>query len=254
MNVLVAKTANDAERIAYTLIKERISGKHDFVLGLATGSTPVGMYQMFKQDALDCSHVTSVNLDEYIGLSPEHPQSYHRFMKERLFDEVPFKQSHLPQGDAPDPQAEAARYEDLVRNLGVDLQLLGIGENGHIAFNEPGTALDAKTHVTELTESTREANRRFFDRLEDVPTHAITMGLDTIMNAREIVLVATGERKAEAVQHMIESVPTVDWPATILQAHPCVTVVLDEAAASRCADSLQARGQEAATRFFTIRD
>jgi glucosamine-6-phosphate deaminase len=137
------------------------------------------MYQMFKQDALDCSHVTSVNLDEYIGLSPEHPQSYNRFMKDRLFDEVPFKQSHLPQGDAPDPQAEAARYEDLVRKLGVDLQLLGIGENGHIAFNEPGTALDAKTHVTELTESTREANRRFFDRLEDVPTHAITMGLDT---------------------------------------------------------------------------
>lgn len=253
MNVLVAQTAQDAERIAYTLIKERILGRRDFILGLATGSTPVGMYKMFKQDALDCRHVTSVNLDEYIGLSPEHPQSYNHFMKERLFDDVPFKQSFLPRGDAPDPEQEAERYERLVRSLGVELQLLGIGENGHIAFNEPGTPLDAKTHVTELTDSTREANRRFFARLENVPTHAITMGLDTIMNAREIVLVATGERKAEAVRHMIESVPTVEWPATILQAHPSVTVVLDQKAASHCIEALQARGVEAAARFFSIR-
>lgn len=253
MNVLVARNAQDAERIAYTIIKERLAGKNAFVLGLATGSTPVGMYKMFKQDALDCRHVTSVNLDEYIGLGADHPQSYHHFMKERLFDEVPFKEHFLPQGDAPDAEKEAERYEQLVRSLGVDLQLLGIGENGHIAFNEPGTTLDAKTHVTELTASTREANRRFFDKLSDVPTHAITMGLDTIMNAREIVLVAAGTRKAEAVHHMIERVPTVDWPATILQAHPSVTIVLDVEAASRCDDARQARGREAADRFFSIR-
>lgn len=253
MNVLIAKTAQDAERIAYTIIKERLVGRENFVLGLATGSTPVGMYRLFKQEALDCRHVTSVNLDEYIGLGSDHPQSYHHFMKERLFDDVPFKQHFLPRGDAPNAQQEAERYEQLVRSLGVELQLLGIGENGHIAFNEPGTALDAKTHVTELADSTREANRRFFDKLSDVPTHAITMGLDTIMNAREIVLVATGTRKKEAVHQMIERVPTVDWPATILQAHPCVTVVLDEEAASSCAQALQERGQEAAARFFMIR-
>lgn len=253
MNILVAKTPAEAEKIAYTLIKERLTDKQNFVLGLATGSTPVGMYKMFKQDNLDCSHVTTVNLDEYIGLAPSHPQSYNHFMKERLFDAIPFKESHLPHGDAANPTEEAARYENLVRSIGVDLQLLGIGENGHIAFNEPGTALDAKTHVTELTESTREANRRFFDSIEEVPTQAITMGLDTIMNAREIVLVATGERKAEAVHHMIESVPSVEWPATILQAHPSVTVVLDPEAASRCANDLQARGSEAAERFFSIR-
>lgn len=253
MNILVANTPEKAEQIAYTLIKERLLGKHDFVLGLATGSTPVGMYKMFKEDRLDCRHVTSVNLDEYIGLAPDHPQSYHHFMEEKLFDDVPFKENHLPRGDADDPEAEAKRYEALVRSIGVDLQLLGIGENGHIAFNEPDTALDAKTHVTKLTESTREANRRFFDSIEDVPTDAITMGLDTIMNAREIVLVATGTRKAEAVHHMIESVPTIDWPATILQAHPSVTVVLDKEAASHCADALQARGNEAAARFFSIR-
>ncbi|MEW8968725.1 glucosamine-6-phosphate deaminase [Exiguobacterium alkaliphilum] len=253
MNILVANTPQDAEQIAYTLIKERLAGKREFVLGLATGSTPVGMYKMFKQDRLDCSHVTSVNLDEYIGLAPDHPQSYHHFMEEKLFDDVPFKESYVPRGDAPDPEQETARYEALVRSIGVDLQLLGIGENGHIAFNEPGTALDAKTHVTELTESTREANRRFFDSIDEVPTQAITMGLDTIMNAREIVLVATGTRKAEAVHHMIESVPTIEWPATILQAHPSVTVVLDKEAASRCAEALQARGNEAAARFFSIR-
>ncbi|TCI69271.1 glucosamine-6-phosphate deaminase [Exiguobacterium sp. SH0S7] len=253
MNILVAKTPADAEQIAYTLIKERLAGKREFVLGLATGSTPVGMYKMFKQDQLDCRHVTSVNLDEYIGLAPSHPQSYNHFMEERLFNDVPFKESHLPRGDAKDPDAEAERYEQLVRSIGVDLQLLGIGENGHIAFNEPGTALDAKTHVTALTESTREANRRFFDANEEVPTHAITMGLDTIMNAREIVLVATGDRKANAVHHMIESVPSVDWPATILQAHPSVTIVLDTEAASQCAQALQARGSEAAARFFSIR-
>ncbi|TCI20692.1 glucosamine-6-phosphate deaminase [Exiguobacterium sp. SL-9] len=253
MNILVAKTPTDAETIAYTLITERLAGKREFVLGLATGSTPVGMYEMFKRDALDCSHVTSVNLDEYIGLAPSHPQSYHHFMEEKLFNDVPFKESHVPRGDAADPEAEAARYEQLVRSIGVDLQLLGIGENGHIAFNEPGTALDAKTHVTELTESTREANRRFFDTIEEVPTHAITMGLDTIMNAREIVLVATGTRKAEAVHHMIESVPTIEWPASILQAHPSVTIVLDAEAASGCSDVLQARGSEAGDRFFSIR-
>lgn len=253
MNILVAATPQEAEKIAYTIIKERVEGNRAFVLGLATGSTPVGMYQMFKEDRLDCRHVTSVNLDEYIGLAPTHPQSYDRFMQERLFQDVPFKQSFLPKGDAQDPEQEASRYEALVRALRVDLQLLGIGENGHIAFNEPGTALDAKTHVTALTASTREANRRFFDRIEDVPTHAITMGLDTIMNAREIVLVATGERKAEAVHQMIESIPTIEWPATILQAHPNVSVVLDKAAASRCAEALQARGKEAAARFFSIR-
>lgn len=253
MNILVANTPQEAEQIAYTLIKERLTGKREFVLGLATGSTPVGMYKMFKQDQLDCRHVTSVNLDEYIGLAPNHPQSYHHFMEEKLFNDVPFKESHLPRGDAADPEQETARYEALIRSIGVDLQLLGIGENGHIAFNEPGTALDAKTHVTELTESTREANRRFFDSIDDVPTQAITMGLDTIMNAREIVLVATGTRKAEAVHHMIESVPTIEWPATILQAHPSVTVVLDKEAASQCAEALQARGNEAAARFFSIR-
>lgn len=253
MNILIAKTAADADKIAYTLIKERLTGKREFVLGLATGSTPVGMYQMFKQDQLDCSHVTSVNLDEYIGLAPSHPQSYHHFMEERLFNDVPFKQSHLPRGDAEDPETEAARYEKLVRSIGVDLQLLGIGENGHIAFNEPGTPLDMITHVTELTASTREANRRFFDSIEEVPTQAITMGLDTIMNAREIVLVATGERKAEAVHQMIESEPSIDWPASILQAHPSVTIVLDADAASNCSQMLQARGSEAADRFFSIR-
>jgi glucosamine-6-phosphate deaminase len=201
------------------------------VFGLATGSTPISVYDALTASDLDFSDKVSVNLDEYVGLDGSHDQSYRYFMNEHLFNKKPFKESYVPNGLGGDE--EPARYEAIVTAHPVDLQILGLGQNGHIGFNEPGTPFDSETHKVTLTESTIEANARFFADKNDVPRYAISMGIGTIMRAKEILLIAYGENKADAVAAMIEGPVTTDMPASILQTHPNVIVVVDEAAASK---------------------
>ena len=181
---------------------------------------------------LDFTDMTSINLDEYVGLAPDNVQSYHYFMQEHLFKFKPFKASYVPDGLAKDVQAECARYNQLIKDNPIDLQVLGIGQNGHIAFNEPGTPFDSVTHEVDLTESTIQANSRFFDSIDEVPKSAICMGIADIMAAKEIVLLAKVESKAKAIKAMVEGPVTTDVPASILQKHPHVTVIADQAAAS----------------------
>lgn len=199
------------------------------VFGLATGSTPEGLYRLLRESDVDFSDCISVNLDEYVGLAPDNPQSYHYFMQKHLFDAKPFKASYLPDGLAADPSG----YEAILAAHPIDLQILGIGNNGHIAFNEPGTPFDSRTHKVSLTESTIQANKRFFEKEEDVPRYAYSMGLASIMSAKAILLMAFGEAKQDAVHALFHHEPTPDIPATILQQHPNVIVIADEAAAKR---------------------
>ncbi|MDR0899496.1 MAG: glucosamine-6-phosphate deaminase [Lactobacillaceae bacterium] len=201
--------------------------------GLATGSTPVALYDEIANSDLDFSQKVSVNLDEYVGLSPEDSQSYAYFMQEHLFQFKPFANSWLPNGIADDLEAEAKRYDKLVFNSQVDIQILGLGKNGHIGFNEPGTSFESHTHLVDLTESTIRANSRFFDDINQVPKRAISMGLKTIMNAKQILLMAFGSDKADAVQKMIEEPQTTDLPASILKNHDNVTVIIDTDAAAK---------------------
>lgn len=209
------------------------------VLGLATGSTPEKLYQNLinacKNQGVSFKNVITFNLDEYIGLSPDDPNSYNYFMKEKLFDHIDIdpNNTHLPNGKATDIEQECEDYEALIKKIGqVDLQILGLGINGHIAFNEPGTSFSSRTQQTELVKETIEANSRFFANKADVPTQAITMGIETIMESKEIILLASGENKAKAIKQLVEGEITEDFPASILQKHPQITVVIDEAAAS----------------------
>ncbi|UXR32598.1 glucosamine-6-phosphate deaminase [Staphylococcus simulans] len=209
-------------------------------LGLATGGTMVDVYsdlvKLMELNDLDVSNVETFNLDEYVGLSADHPESYHHYMHEVLFDRYPhFKEEnvHLPIGDAKDLDAETARYEQLVKDKGpADIQILGIGENGHIGFNEPGTEKDSITRVVDLTESTIQANSRYFDNEEDVPKQAISMGLSTILSAKRIILLAFGEKKKDAITKLASGIQDKDVPATVLYDHPNVEVYVDNAAAS----------------------
>lgn len=203
------------------------------VFGLATGSTPVTTYKEIVNSDLDFSDCTSVNLDEYVGIAPDNDQSYKYFMQTHLFNDKPFKESFLPNGLASDPEAEVKRYDKVIDEHPIDLQILGIGRNGHIGFNEPGTPRDITTHVVDLTESTIEANARFFASENDVPKQAFSMGLASIMKSKHLLLEAFGENKADAVKGMIEGPDTPELPASILQNHPDVTVIIDEAAASK---------------------
>jgi len=212
----------------------------DTVLGLATGSSPLPAYaelvRRHREEGLSFAGVRAFLLDEYVGLPAGHEQSYHRFIREHLVGHVDLADEAVqsPDGTAADPQAEAAAYDRRIREAGgVDLQILGIGSNGHIAFNEPGSSLGSRTRVVGLTRSTIADNSRYFASAEDVPVHALSQGLATIMEARRIVLTATGENKAAAVAQMVEGGISARWPASVLQMHPEVTVVLDEAAASR---------------------
>lgn len=210
------------------------------VLGLATGGTPVGVYRelvkQYRAGKLDFSQMTSFNLDEYVGLAAQHPQSFRYFMQQHLFDHlnVVAERTHVPDGTADDLQRHAEQYEMEIRDSGgIDLQLLGIGSNGHIAFNEPGSPLDSRTRVVELTDETIEANARFFDSADQVPRRAITMGIGTILEAKRIVLMATGESKAEAVADAIGGRCDPRNPASALQLHSDVVFVLDRSAASQ---------------------
>ncbi len=230
-------------RQAANLISAQVIMKPDCVLGLATGSTPVGIYAQLTEWAakkdLSFSRVSTVNLDEYRGLSAAHEQSYRYFMKTHLFDlvDVGKERTFIPDGMCADPAAECARYDALIDALGgIDLQLLGLGRNGHIGFNEPGEAFILNTHLVDLTENTIEANRRFFTNGEDVPRQAITMGVRHIMQAKKVVVAVNGEEKAEAVARAFAGPVTPRVPASILQIHPDVVLVADAAALSRLPD------------------
>lgn len=231
MKVIQVKHAQEGGKQAFAQLKEAMD-KGITTLGLATGSTPVTLYQEMVTSALDFSHLTSVNLDEYVGLSGENPQSYRYFMNEHLFNKKPFKETFVPNGQAKNLDEECARYNDIIAQHPIDLQVLGIGRNGHIGFNEPGTSFDVQTHVVALTDSTIEANKRYFDSIEEVPTHALSMGIASILKSKQIILMAFGKEKAAAVAKMIEGPVTEQLPASVLQTHPNVIVIVDEQAAS----------------------
>ena len=230
----------DMSRKAANIVSAQVIMKPNCVLGLATGSTPIGLYKQlvewYNKGDLDFSEVMTVNLDEYKGLSRDNDQSYYYFMHQNLFDHVniPAENTYLPNGMEPDSQKECQEYTDLLQSLGgVDLQLLGIGHNGHIGFNEPGEAFDKQVHCVNLTQSTIEANKRFFASADDVPKQAYTMGIKTIMQAKKILIVASGEDKAEIVRDAFFGPITPKVPASVLQLHNDVTLVADEAALSK---------------------
>ena len=232
MNIIRVKDAAEGGKKAFELIQEGLNAGAK-VFGLATGSTPETLYKEMVASDLDFTECTSVNLDEYVGLSGDNDQSYRYFMNKHLFDQKPFKATYVPNGKAEDLEAECAKYEEIIANNPIDIQILGIGENAHIGFNEPGTPFDAHTQVVQLTESTINANKRNFEKVEDVPTTAISMGIGSIMKSKKIILMAFGEAKAEAIANTINGGITVDVPASVLQNHADVTIIIDEAAASK---------------------
>ena len=244
MRIYQAENYTAMSRRAANIISAQVIYKPDCVLGLATGGTPVGLYKQlvdwYNKGDLSFAETRSVNLDEYLGLSPHHEQSYRYFMQVNLFDHIDIKpeNTHVLNGLARDPQAECRAYNQLIRDLGgIDLQLLGMGHNGHIAFNEPGENFGLETHVVDLTERTIDANQRFFERREDVPRHALSMGIKNIMNARRILMVVSGEDKAEAVYKAFAGPVTKQVPASVLQLHPDVTLVGDKAALSKLVEA-----------------
>ncbi|MET3633634.1 glucosamine-6-phosphate deaminase [Streptococcus porcorum] len=232
MKVIVVKSQQEGAEIAFDLLKNKLATGAQ-VLGLATGSSPIEFYKNIRQSDLDFSEVTSVNLDEYVGLDEESDQSYAYFMKEQLFSAKPFKKSYLPNGLASDLAAEVERYNHVLAEHPIDFQILGIGRNGHIGFNEPGAPFDGQTHLVDLAPSTIEANARFFDNSEDVPKQAISMGIANIMAAKTIVLMAYGQEKADAIKATVEGPVTEEVPASVLQNHEDVVLIIDEAAASK---------------------
>lgn len=240
MKIYKAKDYKDMSRKAANIISAQVIMKPNCVLGLATGSTPIGTYdqlvEWYNKGDLDFSEVTTVNLDEYKGLPRTNDQSYYYFMHQHLFDRVNIdpERTNVPNGMEPDAEKECGRYEELIRSLGgVDLQLLGLGHNGHIGFNEPGEAFEKETHCVDLTESTIEANKRFFASADDVPKQAYTMGIKTIMQAKKILIVVNGENKADIVERSFFGPVTPEVPASILQLHNDVTLVGDEAALAK---------------------
>ena len=240
MKIYKAKDYKDMSRKAANIISAQVIMKPNCVLGLATGSTPIGTYdqlvEWYNKGDLDFSEVTTVNLDEYKGLPRTNDQSYYYFMHQHLFDRVNIdpERTNVPNGMEPDAEKECGRYEELIRSLGgVDLQLLGLGHNGHIGFNEPGEAFEKETHCVDLTESTIEANKRFFASADDVPKQAYTMGIKTIMQAKKILIVVNGENKADIVERAFFGPVTAEVPASILQLHNDVTLVGDEEALAK---------------------
>jgi len=237
VEIRIFKSEVEASRFVCKRLIETLDESRSVNLGLATGGTYVSTYERlvdaYQRGEVTFNHVRTFNLDEYLDLSPDHPQTYRNFMQRHLFAhvDIPAQNIHFPPTDE---HADYSAYDSLIEAKGgIDLQLLGIGANGHIAFNEPGTPFDSRTHRIKLDETTRRANQRFFKRFEDVPHYAVTMGVATILDARSILLSAFGEEKAEAVRAMIKDTPDPQTPATALQKHPDVTIVLDEAAAQK---------------------
>lgn len=234
MKIICCNDYSEMSRVGAGMVAEIVKNKPDCVLGLATGSTPEGLYaeliSMYERGELDFSTVTTVNLDEYYPITPDNSQSYRYFMNTKLFDHVNIDKAntHVPNGNASDAAAEAARYEAFVRGLGgADIQVLGIGRNGHIAFNEPAEALHPATHVTGLTADTIDANARFFESIDQVPTKALTMGMGTILSAKKIIILANGKGKHEAIKAMLEGTVSTSCPASFLNLHADVTLICD---------------------------
>ncbi|QBQ07388.1 glucosamine-6-phosphate deaminase [Spiroplasma gladiatoris] len=238
MNLIIVENDQELGQKTGDLILNKIKANKNIVLGLATGSSPITTYKYIiektNQENIDWSNVRTFNLDEYKGLEPTHEQSYRYFMNQNLFDHVNIDKNNtlVPSGSVKDNE-KAKEYDKLIEKAGgIDLQLLGIGINGHIGFNEPGSSFDSLTSVVDLTDLTIEANSRFFENKNDVPTKAISMGLKSIMKAKEIVLIAFGKNKAEAIKHLVEGPVDVQWPCSVLLNHNNVTVIVDKEAAS----------------------
>ncbi len=237
MRVYCAADYYHASRVAANIISAQVIMKPDCVLGLATGSTPIGTYEQlirwYEKGDLDFSQVHSINLDEYRGLSPENDQSYRYFMNTHLFDKINIdkKNTYVPDGLEPDKEKACRDYEEIIHaHGGVDLQILGLGHNGHIGFNEPGSVFEKETHCVALTENTRQANARFFSSMDEVPTEAYTMGIKSIMQAKKIMVIVSGESKREIVKKAFHGPITPEVPASVLQLHSDVILVGDEAA------------------------
>jgi glucosamine-6-phosphate deaminase len=236
LKILEAPDYAGMSRKAANIISAQVILFPRSVLGLATGSTPLGIYKQliewYDKGDIDFSNTTSVNLDEYCGISPDNPKSYHYYMKHNFFAHINIKpeRTHIPNGQAKDIETECQNYDHLINDLGgIDLQLLGIGNTGHIGFNEPDDSFDKMTHRVALKEKTISANSRFFDSIEEVPKSAVTMGIKAIMQAKKILLVASGENKADVLEKALFGPVTPEVPASILQLHPDVTVVADSA-------------------------
>ena len=238
MKVIVTKNYDEMSEKAFEIVKEVVVNNKNAVLGLATGSTPLGLYAEMikdhKENGTSYKDVKTLNLDEYAGLGITSDQSYVYFMRENLFKhiDIDLNNTHIENGKAVNRELECENYNKLIEELPRDLQILGIGSNGHIAFNEPGTAFDSETHIVDLTESTIKDNSRLFERIEDVPRQAFTMGLKNIMHAKKIVVLASGANKAKAVYGMLKGPVTETLPASVLQLHPDCTFIVDEAAYS----------------------
>ena len=239
MRIIKAKDYSDMSRKAANILSAQIIMKPNAVLGLATGGTPVGIYEQlidwYNKGDLDFSEITTINLDEYCGLSRDHKQSYWHFMQEHLFNHVnvPCDHIHIPDGADPDANRACRHYDEIIRKAGgIDLQLLGLGQDGHIGFNEPGTAFELETHCVALTESTVRANARFFESVDEVPGKAYTMGIKSIMQARKVLIAVSGQQKAEIVKKAFQGPVTPEVPASILQMHPDLSLVGDQDALS----------------------
>ncbi len=239
INIIICEDYEEVSDKAFEIMHEVVTSKPDCVLGLATGSSPVGLYKRMIKDheenGTSYKDVVTFNLDEYIGIPEEHPESYHSFMQTNLFYGLDVKPEniHVPSAQG-DPEANAVAYEELLAPYQIDLQVLGIGADGHIGFNEPGTPLDILTHITDLEEQTIRDNARFFDGdMSKVPTKAITMGTGSIMKAKKIILLANGTNKADAIYGMIKGPVSADCPSSALQEHPDCYVIIDKLAAAK---------------------
>lgn len=238
MKIIRVKDYEELSKMAAEIVADRVRNKPDACLGLATGSTPLGMYQnlieMYQKGEISFKDVKTYNLDEYCGLEKTHPQSYFTYMHKKFFDHIDISENNinLPEGDTDNHEEACMRYNEQLNNDQIDLQILGIGGNGHIGFNEPGTPFTQETFVVKLAEKTRNDNKRFFNSIDEVPEFAITMGIKNILQAKEILLLASGKGKAEAIKKLVEGEMTVDFPASALKEHANVTVIIDEEAAS----------------------
>ncbi|WP_338470806.1 glucosamine-6-phosphate deaminase [Niallia sp. XMNu-256] len=238
MNLIKVNNYEELSQKASEIIIKKIQDNPSFNLGLATGSTPEGMYRKLVEDhqngGTSYKNVKTFNLDEYVGIPEDDPNSYHYFMNQHLLGHIDIEKSntHIPNGNQmSDLQRECEEYEKLIdQSGGIDLQVLGLGVNGHVGFNEPGTPFESPTHIVELTQDTREANARFFNSLEEVPTHAVTMGISTIMKSKEIILLVSGAQKAHALSRLLNGEITEECPVTVLGKHPNVTIIADRAA------------------------
>lgn len=238
MKVIKVKNYEEMSKVAAEIFKDVVKNKPNAVLGLATGTTPLGLYSELikdhKENGTSYKNIKTVNLDEYAGLDIESDQSYVYFMRHNLFEglDIDLKNTNIENGKAEDREKECERYNDLLGEMQQDIQLLGLGSNGHIAFNEPNTPFGSGVHIVKLTENTIKDNSRLFADINDVPRYAFTMGIKNIMNAKKIVILASGKNKANAVKASVEGVVTEDVPASVLQLHPDCTFIVDEEAAS----------------------